>query len=89
MCDFPCTKESKQTCSHYYTRINKNSFYFAQFKISKLFKYNEFQNLHCYKKNVSILSDRFKKISNISKPSHFITSKGFKNKAKISWSSLN
>ncbi len=59
--------------------LNKNSFYFAQFKISKLFKYNEFQNLHCYKKNVSILSDRFKKISNISKPSHFIASKGFKN----------
>ena len=27
MCYFPCTKESKQTCSHYYTRINKNSFY--------------------------------------------------------------
>ena len=27
MCYFPCTKKSKQTCSHYYTRISKNSFY--------------------------------------------------------------
>lgn len=27
MCHFPCTTDSNQTCSHYYTRINKNSFY--------------------------------------------------------------
>ena len=27
MCHFPCTTDTTQTCSHYYTRINKHSFY--------------------------------------------------------------
>jgi len=27
MCHFQCTTDSNKTCSHYYTRINKNSFY--------------------------------------------------------------
>ena len=27
MCYFPCPKFQNQTCSHFYTRINKNRFY--------------------------------------------------------------
>ena len=27
MCYFPCPTSDKENCSHYYTRIDKNSFY--------------------------------------------------------------
>ena len=39
MCQFPCTTDIKKTCSHYYTRINKNSFY--EDKKWKIFKARE------------------------------------------------
>ena len=39
MCHFPCTTKSNITCSHYYTRINKNSFY--EDKKQKIFESKE------------------------------------------------
>jgi len=39
MCHFPCTTDSNKTCSHYYTRIDKNSFY--EDKKQKIFESKE------------------------------------------------
>ena len=39
MCHFPCTTDSNKTCSHYYTRIDRNSFY--EDKKQKIFESKE------------------------------------------------
>ena len=62
----------------YKNKLKTNKFYFKNLENLKIFKYNLYKNLNCYKKEVSLISDRIKKEISLSKPTHFVASSGYK-----------
>ncbi len=62
-------------CYKNFLNLNQYTFYDDSFES---YKYNKQKNLNCYQKDITLISERLPNNLNLSKPTHFRASNGFK-----------